>query len=148
MKKGIWNYIKTNKTVCVLNLIIFLILVLPYSYYFGHHYEAEKLHWIPNFVYKEIDLIIFYLPILILTIGFQIAKKTTWRNILLILNLIISILYFIGAILSLSFPIQDFSPGIGNLLILTLFPLLTIIFKIDQSEKNENKITVTKNGAL
>ncbi len=76
MTNKIWNYIKKNKTVCVLNIIIFLILVVPYSYSFVHHNETEELHWTPNFVFKETDLIIFYLPILILTIGFQLTKKT------------------------------------------------------------------------
>ncbi|AWH75286.1 hypothetical protein DCS32_14260 [Dokdonia sp. Dokd-P16] len=128
----IWNYIKENKTVSILNLIVFLILIVPNSYSFGHNYETEELHWIPNFVFKEIDLIVFYLPILILTIGFQLSKKTIWRNTFLILFIVFSILYFIGAVFSLSFPIQDFSPGIGNLLILTLFPLIIIIFKSKQ----------------
>ncbi len=128
----IWNYIKENKTVSILNLIVFLILIVPNSYSFGHNYETEELHWIPNFVFKEIDLIVFYLPILILTIGFQLSKKTVWRNTFLILFIVFSILYFIGAVFSLSFPIQDFSPGIGNLLILTLFPLIIIIFKSKQ----------------
>ncbi len=71
----IWNYIKENKTVSILDLIVFLILIVPNSYSFGHNYETEELHWIPNFVFKEIDLIVFYLPILILTIGFQLSKK-------------------------------------------------------------------------
>ena len=128
----IWNYIKENKTVSILNLIVFLILIVPNSYSFGHNYETEELHWIPNFVFKEIDLIVFYLPILILTIGFQLSKKTVWRNTFLILFIVFSILYFIGAVFSLLFPIQDFSPGIGNLLILTLFPLIIIIFKSKQ----------------
>ncbi|WP_338731385.1 hypothetical protein [Mangrovimonas cancribranchiae] len=145
MTNKIWNYIKKNKTVCVLNIIVFLILVVPYSYSFGNQYETEELHWTQNFVFKEIDLIIFYLPILILTIGFQLTKKAIWRNTLLILNLVVSILYFFGALYSLSFPIQDFSPGIGNLLILTLFPLIIIIFKIEQYERNKNKKTIANN---
>lgn len=134
-----------RKTICILNTIVFLILIVPYSYSFGNTYETEELHWNPNFVFKEIDLIIFYIPILILTIGFQITKKTVWKNMLLILNLIICIIYFLGALFSLSFPIQDFSPGIGNLLILTLFPLIMIIYKIEQFERNKQKKTIANN---
>ena len=137
MTNKIWKYISKNKTICILNLVVFLILIVPYSYSLGQHYESEELHWIPNFVFKQIDLIIFYLPILILTIGFQIVKKNVWKKALLIFSLIIYILYFFGALYSLSYPIQDFSPGIGNLLILTLFPLIIIIYKIERNKKKK-----------
>ena len=139
MINNIWNYIKKNKTLSVLNLILILILIVPYSYSSKHQYETEELHWTPNFVFNEIDLFMFYLPILILTIGFQITKKIIWKKILLILNLVLSIIYFIGAILSIWLPIQDFIPGFGNLLILTLFPLIMIIFIMEQYERNHNK---------
>tara|TARA_Y100000815_G_scaffold117945_1_gene106474 strand:+ start:884 stop:1315 length:432 start_codon:yes stop_codon:yes gene_type:complete len=139
MINNIWNYIKKNKTLSVLNLILILILIVPYSYSSIHQYETEELHWTPNFVFNEIGLFMFYLPILILTIGFQITKKIIWKKILLILNLVLSIIYFIGAILSIWLPIQDFIPGFGNLLILTLFPLIMIIFIMEQYERNHNK---------
>ena len=144
MKQKIWKYIKTNKAISVLNLIVFLILIVPYSYSFGNNYETEKLHWIPNYVFKELELIIFYFPVLILTIGFQITKKTVWRNTLLIINLIICILYFFGALQQILIPFQDFVPGFGNLLILTLFPLIMIIYKIEQIERYKKKKTTAK----
>ena len=139
MTNKIWNYIKKNKTISVLNLMVFLILIVPHSYSFGYHYETEEIGWTPIYVFKDIELILFYLPILILTIGFQLTKKTIWRNTLLILNLLVSILYFMGALFSLSFPVQDFSPGIGLLCILTLLPLIMSIYKIEQYERNKKK---------
>jgi len=124
-----------KKITYVLNIVLFLILVVPYSYTYSHHNETEDLHWTPNFVFEQIDLLSFYLLITIPVIGFQIAKTNTLRKKLLIISLIVSILYFIGTVPSLFLPIQDFSPSIGNILVLMLFPLIMVIFKIGQSQK-------------
>ncbi|WP_405369242.1 MULTISPECIES: hypothetical protein [unclassified Nonlabens] len=103
----------------------------------------EQLHWIPNYIFQEVDLFLFYIPILILIIGYQINKKIIWKKTLLILMLIIFLLYFFGAIASLSFPIQDYSLGLGSLLLLTLFPLTAIIYKIEQHKRNKKIIANT-----
>ncbi len=128
----VWKYIKKHKIVNLLNFILLLILSVPFSYSYGNNRETEKLHWISNYMYNELDLIVFYLPILALTIGFQIATKKVWKNALLTLNLGIAVIYFLETLFSLIVPIQDHSFGLGQLLILTLFPLITFIYRFEQ----------------
>jgi len=135
MSNKLWKYFLENKTICVLNLVVVIILFVPYSYSLGQTYEAEELHWISNFIFNELDLIIFYSPVLILTITFQITSKKIYRKILLILNMIISLCQLVIALFSLVFPIQDFLPGIGMFLIVSLFPLITVIYIIESLER-------------
>lgn len=128
----VWRYITKNKTVCVLNIVLFIILLVPYSYIYSHHNENEDLHWIPNFVFQQADLFGFYLLIAVLIIGFQIAKTNILRKRLLIISLIVSFVYFIAGSLSLYLPVQDFSAGIGNVLVLTIFQLGMLILILEQ----------------
>ncbi|MEF3078759.1 hypothetical protein [Winogradskyella poriferorum] len=120
-----------KKVTYVLNLVLLLILVVPYSYYLSHYKETEELDWIPNFVFQQTDLICCYLLIAILIIGFQTSKTYVLRKRFLTASLIVSFVYFIGGSFSLYLPVQDFSPGIGNVLALTLFPLIIIVFRLE-----------------
>lgn len=119
----------TNKAINLLNLVVLLILILPYSYYLGHEHETQALHWIPNFILFDINLALFFLPIPCLTIGFQIAKTARWRTIFLVALIIISALYAFFKLFIISFPIiPDYSTGIGSLLLLSICPLAVFIF--------------------
>ena len=137
MKGGIYNYIINNKTTSILNFIVLLILFVPFSYSYGNIYETEELHWIPNYIFEELELIIFYIPILLLTILFQIQKKCFWKKIILIIFLLISILSLLVIISSGIIP--DYSLGLGGILIMSLTPLIMIIYKIEQFKKIREK---------
>ena len=137
MKQKIWKYIKENKIINITNLVVLLIFFLPFSYYYGHSFESEELKWIPTYLFNDYISIIFYIPIVIFTIVIQITKKSIYRETIFTLIIITYIFYFFGTLFALSFPMQDLSPGLGLLLILTLLPLIIILYKKEQLEQNK-----------
>lgn len=136
MTQLIWNYIKDNKWTNLLNLNLLLILLFPFYYTFGNAFESENLQWTPVYLIASSD-IIFYVPLLILTIGFQTAKNKNTKILLIKLNLVFSFIYVLGTLLILYVAFQDFYYGLGLLLILTLFPLTFGILIIElKKQKN------------
>lgn len=129
MIKEIWNYIRVHKTINLLNLLIVIMLFVPFSYSLNNTYETEKLFWVPNFIFKEFELVILYISLVIFTIGFQASKKTILKKLFLLFNLVICFFYFLHGIILLVFPILDFAVGMGGIISVILFPLSLIIFK-------------------
>ncbi|MCT4581019.1 MAG: hypothetical protein N4A35_06340 [Flavobacteriales bacterium] len=124
----IWSYIITNKTISLLNLVLILAPLLPYSYSFSPILSEKTTPWITNFIFDQIPHSIAYITLIILTISFQLIRNIFWKKAILILSMIIGFIFFIDGAFTIGFPIQDYLPGIGNLLILAFFPLTTSVF--------------------
>ena len=118
-----WNYIQKNRLVSVFNLIVVLILILPYSETRQHNFEKGGLSWQFNFVFAHLELIVPYLPILFLTILYQILKNQKLKNIVFGLLILLSCIYSAGAFFSLGFLAQDYTPSIGNFLMILIGPI-------------------------
>ncbi|RBA28258.1 hypothetical protein [Flavobacterium tibetense] len=139
MIKEIWNYIRVHKTINLLNLLIVIILFVPFTYSLNNTSETEKLFWVPNFIFKELELVIFYISLVIFTVGFQVSKRTINKKIFILFNLVICFFFFLHGIILLIFPILDFAVGLGSALSIIIFPLSLIIFK----SKNYMQIDIT-----
>ena len=127
-----WQYIKNNKMITILNIAIILVLILPYSItYHGGSNETDELIWQPNYVYKDPELFIFFIPLSVLTISFQAFKFNIWRRIFLATLVILCCSYSFIALMTLSIPAQDYMPSWGHLVIVTLGPITLIILGIE-----------------
>lgn len=129
------TYIKNNKFINILNISILLTLILPYSsVYMGGLSENNPLTWKPQYVYEYFELMILFIPIVILTIGFQLIKYNIWRKIVLGILVFTSGICTFLSFLSTVLPTQDFHPSWGLLLSMIIFPLSLIVWKIDQRD--------------
>ena len=135
-KKELWSYLQKNKTASVLNLILITLLVVPYSHTFTHTSEIEPLFWRPNYILMNGELLLIWIPTVFLMVAFQITTKRGWRRAFLFLSLVVSLLLFLIGLATVLFPIQDFGPGIGNLLTPILLPLVTLLL-IQEFRKNK-----------
>ncbi len=124
MINSIISYINNNKYSTVLNAIVLLLFFVPFSYSYSSRSENEALHWMPNFIYSDEQSLYFYFLIFLSTISFQLFEN---KFIIRTLNLLISLLYFLIGLLYILIPLQDYSVGLGNILLLTIFPLNLII---------------------
>lgn len=129
---GIWQYIKNNKMITIFNVVIVLVLILPYSItYSGGPTETDDLIWQLNYVYKDFELFIFFIPLSILAISFQLCQPNIWRRIMLIILAILCCGYSFITFMILSIPTQDYMPSWGLLLTATLGPLTLLILGIE-----------------
>ena len=73
----VWQYIKGNRVITMFNIIIILIFVMTYSITFDviDYTEKNKLDWKPNYIFENLELFILFIPLLLMTIGFQIMKS-------------------------------------------------------------------------
>jgi hypothetical protein len=112
-----------------------LILIVPYSViYGGQELETDELTWNNFYVFREIDLFKFYIPLFLLTIAIQLAKSDKIRKGLLILNTLLCCSCSLAAPGSMSLPMQDYVPSYGTLLMVTVGPLMLIITKIEYNK--------------
>lgn len=135
----IWKYISNNKLITLLNIVVILILLFPYTLTFGEVYsEAHTYSWKYHYVYSDIELFVFFIPLGVLVIGFQIIKLNNWRKKLLIILTILSCLYSLNAFLTLLVPIQDYLPSWGQILMITLGPITLSVLVLELITQNDN----------
>lgn len=121
--------------ITLFNVAIFLILVLPFSESYGlWNIETDKLTWAPNYVFAELDLFIFFIPLSALTIGFQILKFNRWRKTLLILHIVQCCAYSMNALLTLGGQGQYYMPSWGQLVMITLGPIILVIWSLESNK--------------
>ena len=126
--------------ITIFNIAILLILTLPYSITYGGGYnEIDELTWEPNYVYENLELFIFFIPLSLLTIGFQVMKFNKWRKLLLGLHIVQCCAYSLNAFLSMGIPIQDYIPSWGQLVMVTLGPMTIIIWRIESIDFKKKK---------
>lgn len=128
--------------ITIFNIAILLILLLPYSITFGReHSETGELIWTSNYIYEDLELFIFFIPLSLLTIGFQIIKLNTWRRVIFGLHIIQCCVYSLNAFFMMALPIQDYIPSWGQLITITLGPIAFIIWSIESSDFKKVKAT-------
>ncbi|CAA0197271.1 conserved membrane hypothetical protein [Tenacibaculum maritimum] len=109
--------------------LVILILFVPLIKTYEVKGEYDEGIWENVYVFKELDLIILFMPLLILTflIGFSKKKKILIYRILIVGTFLYSILG-VTAILT---PSMDSYPLIGAYLIVMLFPTVLFLMNPD-----------------
>lgn len=132
MQNKIYTYISNHKIINLLNLMMLIILLVPYSCIYGNTYETEELHWMPIYIYDDKITFIPFILFLVFIIGFQLLKKGKLKNLFLKALVVHSLLCFLYGMLVFIMPMQDFMPHLGYLLILAIFPLSILLFRIEK----------------
>ena len=133
--KEILGYIKNNKIISIFNLEILLVLFVPYSIIYSGTSEIEQLTWQNIYVFKELNLFIFFIPLSALTILFQLVRNRNLKKTIIILHLLQCGAYSLVALVSMSLPMQDYVPSWGTLIMATLGPMMLIITIIEFRNK-------------
>ncbi|CAA0183550.1 conserved membrane hypothetical protein [Tenacibaculum maritimum] len=109
--------------------LVILILFVPLIKTYEVKCEYDEGIWENVYVFKELDLIILFMPLLILTflIGFSKKKKILIYRILIVGTFLYSILG-VTAILT---PSMDSYPLIGAYLMVMLFPTVLFLMNPD-----------------
>jgi hypothetical protein len=141
MMDSAWQYIRNNKFITILNIDIILILLLPYSEtYGGGSSELDELTWSLNYFYQDMELFVFFIPLSLLTIGFQIMPNGIWRKLLLGLLILLCCGYSFIAFIGLGMPIQDYAPTWGQLVMVTVGPLMLIIWGVELNKSSKHNV--------
>ncbi len=141
----VWRYVKENKVITMFNFVILLIFIAPYSITYNviDHNVTEKLDWKPNYIFENLELFILFIPLLLVTIGFQIMKFNIWRKFLLILLVVQCCAYALNSLLLIGIPVQDYVPSWGQFLTITLGPLILVILRIEIIDFKKKKTANT-----
>jgi len=126
------SYIKSNYLIILIDILLLLLLVLPYSESFWGGPFNETHEWRPNFVYSNEELLTFYIPLATLYVLYQLISWPKLKKYVLYLCIVISTLYSLNALASLMIAMQDFIPSWGNLLIVGLAPLTWLLLVKDK----------------
>lgn len=114
-------------------LLCVMLLILPYGYsYYVGEYES---HWEMIFVFEEV---LFLLPACSLLVGwllyFRLAPKSNTRVLLTVILLLCSFLFLMFALVSIVGFTLDYTPAIGTLSMLLLFPAIVLFFLLQRKK--------------
>lgn len=108
----------------VLNLVLLLIIVLPFTHSFHpDDYLNASEGWANDYVYEDAFYMVPVGSLILTCILIQVLRPGTMRKSLKIISLIITGYCFLIAMAS-TMPIQDMHPQMGILLLGTVLPLL------------------------
>jgi len=131
--KNIKNQVKRILTL-ILNLISGLIFVVPHSKFFD--ISSEPYQWRDYYILNDVFMVLIISPLIVSWILMQISNDTNRRKFFKRTTLILAIIYSGYAFLSNTLPAQDYSPGLGVLLIMLFLPIFLVIFYTEKIEED------------
>lgn len=134
------EYIKNNRVASLLNFVILLILLLPYSNTLGEDpNNTSGMAWHLNYIWSSCELFLYFLPLALSTIGFQFINFNIWRKLVFGFALLIGCFYALNAFLTLGFPMQDYIPSYGQFATVLVAPLLLLQLRVELNRYQRNK---------
>ncbi len=119
----------------LLNLSCGLLFVLPmYDTYFTTENTSS---WEPVYLIGDVGFMLMIIPFFIGWFSLQYIENEKLKSILKIIVLLLVTFYFFYGFALLTFPIMDFIPRIGLLLLLIFLPLYIIMFVLERIEKRK-----------
>ena len=133
------QYILKRAAQILLNSAFLLLITLPvYTIFDPGMSEESEERWVDCYVYNDLELAIFIIPLVLCCILIQVGKEKWNRRRNKIFAVIFSGVYFLYAIQALLISVQDFVPNYGILPLLVIFPLLLLYCYVDQNKYKEN----------
>ena len=123
--KRIVKYAGENKLLMLLNVVVLMVLLLPFGRVQQQAGSGEDapLVWVNGFIYEDFLSILFYSLVILLTASLQVARSSVIRMILATLNLFVCGLSSLFAAGSMILVAPDYKPYFGCVLTLSLAPI-------------------------
>jgi hypothetical protein len=127
------QYINLKKALIVLiSLIFLLVFSTPFGYIFLEGDKTNKTDgWEPTYVLSDTFLVAIFLSFSILWVTHILLKKSALKNICKYILLLVMAFTFFVSFSNNMLLAQDYIPGIGVRLSLTLPPLILIYLYVD-----------------
>ncbi|MCB0712937.1 MAG: hypothetical protein KDD67_11465 [Ignavibacteriae bacterium] len=133
---NVWQYIKQNKLIVLLDFAILFFLCLPIAA--GEPTEDDPLVWTNHYVINDEMLAIPSIVLVLLTLSFQLPSLHRFRFLLIVLDLILCSFITLISLVAFALPVQDLQPHNGSLFGAALAPILFFIV-IDEIVSREKK---------
>lgn len=109
----------------LISILCLLLLTVPYSLCYRPEDMGQSETWVAVYILKDLELILIFVPFMVLWVIYLLIKYTIAKKILTLLLLAAAALYCLVALASGGG--QDWQPHIGAYLSLLPFPLLLVI---------------------
>lgn len=124
------HYIRTNTLLALLDLLLLALFFSPYSMTRGISWIDEREIWHYNPVYSDELMLIYFVPLLVLTLIYQAWTNTLLGQVSLIFGLLIGGIYSLNALFASPFlDAQDYSPHVGTYILILVFPVQLLILR-------------------
>ena len=124
------QYIRNNKLLVLLDFLLIALFFSPYSVTRETSWVDGTEMWQNNPVYSDEFMLICFVPLLILTLIYQVFKETLLGKVSLIFALIIGATYSLNALFASPFlDAQDCKPHVGTYILILVFPVQLLILR-------------------